>query len=299
MLNTVWRESRNIPSAINYDCYPYHLNPTTNLPYICAGLLQVMEIHNPFWPDLLLPIHNVDVAYKVWLANPRAWGQKVANLTWDYDPNDPSGSKIRDAFMEDSAARYLAALGIGKSFLDTSLRSVNSQLKGSQYLPNIKPSYSKPINGMIMGTPSSKGQVQLSANYNEHALIHEYAHSFQDNLSDEEKAELKKIISEFPPDQGSSLGGAYPGYGFTGISTFGNQQGAPTIHHNPSGDWGLADYFDYSMGGFQPDTQRFRSDVDKPWERIPEPILDFIRKKHPYTKPKDIYDTEEFKTMIP
>jgi len=55
MVATAFRESSYRPSATNYDCYPGHYNPATSKPYICAGLLQVMEFHVPNWTWLYYP----------------------------------------------------------------------------------------------------------------------------------------------------------------------------------------------------------------------------------------------------
>lgn len=63
MVSISYRESRFVPSAINYDCYPYHINPATGQPYICIGLLQVlgesMALQDPYY--------NVEISYQKWL----------------------------------------------------------------------------------------------------------------------------------------------------------------------------------------------------------------------------------------
>lgn len=75
MVATSWRESRFVPQATNYDCYPDNINPATGLPYICVGLLQVMEIHVQDWRLLQDPYYNVEVAYSLWLKKGnQPWG---------------------------------------------------------------------------------------------------------------------------------------------------------------------------------------------------------------------------------
>lgn len=74
MVRISYRESNYIPTATNYDCYPYHINPDTYQPYICAGILQVMEIHVPDWSRLYDPWYSADISYKLWLGGER-WGQ--------------------------------------------------------------------------------------------------------------------------------------------------------------------------------------------------------------------------------
>lgn len=76
MVSIAWPESNYIPTATNYDCYPNHINPITSKPYICVGLLQVMEIHVPDWTALWNPWYCVEVAYKLWLdRNMEPWGK--------------------------------------------------------------------------------------------------------------------------------------------------------------------------------------------------------------------------------
>ncbi len=60
MVWTSYRESRWTPGAINYDCYPYHF--TNGRPYICYGLLQLIER-----PDTLDPYYNIQESYNLWL----------------------------------------------------------------------------------------------------------------------------------------------------------------------------------------------------------------------------------------
>lgn len=75
MVATAYRESTYNPLATNYDCYPNHINPRTSAPYICVGLLQVMEIHVPNWTKLLDPWYNVEVSYRLWLdKRGQPWG---------------------------------------------------------------------------------------------------------------------------------------------------------------------------------------------------------------------------------
>lgn len=67
MVWIAYRESRWKTDAINYDCYPWHINPQTGSPYICAGLLQVIETNVDYWPSLLNPVQNVVEAYRIWV----------------------------------------------------------------------------------------------------------------------------------------------------------------------------------------------------------------------------------------
>lgn len=75
MVRIAYKESTYIPTATNYDCYPNHYNPRTGKPYICAGLLQLMEIHVENWQDLWNPWYNVEQAYRLWLeSGVKPWG---------------------------------------------------------------------------------------------------------------------------------------------------------------------------------------------------------------------------------
>lgn len=149
-------------------------------------------------------------------------------------------------------------------------------------------------------------KVNLPSDFTPHELLHEYFHAVQDNLSDEDKLKLQDLITNLPPD----------GTGQTGFTNY--PQGVPTQHHsvgqgystvdsngakigffnptnwkdangNPIKDYNsaLPTYIDYSVAGFQPYNQIFRSDIGHPWQDIPQPILDFIKERYPYQDPLD------------
>ena len=92
---------------------------------------------------------------------------------------------------------------------------------------------------------------------------HETLHAFEANLTDEELAELKAIISDNPPPAGD-----------------------PTRHHpptpgSPDRGTGLPAYFDYVFGSFLPETAEGVTIRGERTPAIPVPIMEFIRRTAP------------------
>lgn len=135
--------------------------------------------------------------------------------------------------------------------------------------------------------------ISLSTGQINHAtFLHESFHHLQDLLPEQEKQTLRELIAKNRPG------------GNEGFTNYPN--GLPQVHHPLGSDWDLADYVDYSgIGEFTPDREMFLTPSSTEVRPLlPQPILDFLKRKFPSTKsmvipgvpkmqPWDLGDEEE------
>lgn len=170
---------------------------------------------------------------------------------------------------KDIAKKYLSSIGLSPSIMDM----VPSQVISRSDMDKMSPGAFGVYN------PERKA-VYLTADAmnSPHAYIHEYFHALQDSLNPQDKDKLEELMQANPPEGNADTGFiGYPG-------------GAPTVHHSiwdTHDNYGLSSYIDYNYtNAYKPDAETFRSSVDQPWHKMPEPVLSFLQSKFPYIPQK-------------
>jgi hypothetical protein len=162
------------------------------------------------------------------------------------------------------AESIMASMGIGSSIFNIVPTLYSSTATG--YIPSIK--------GLSTGWVNISTRDPDGFNSAPKSFIHEHIHAFEDSLSPEEIVQIQELKKQNPIPYGPA-------------STYHN--GIPqslTGYFDQSGQYGDT----ISPQGVRPanngwnptpSTELFRSDITQSWKTVPEPILNFIRQRHP------------------
>lgn len=163
------------------------------------------------------------------------------------------------------AESILASMGIGSSFFDT-VPTLYTPME-TAYLPGKKIQGAVPFVNIKSIDPTGYNAAPK-------ALIHEHIHALEDSLSDEEIQQVEELKKQNPIPLGdASLYHQEIPESLTGYFDQSGQRGdtiSPNGVRPANKGWNPT-----------PSTELFRSDVAQDWKTVPEPILNFIRQRHP------------------
>jgi len=173
-----------------------------------------------------------------------------------------TGSNVKD---------YLKRLGLDPALLDKFPIDVYEDEEFNRIEPNAAAVFD-PATKRIMSAKTYADQPPI--------ILHELFHGIEDSFRETPDQDILENLMKLNPPEGRLNTGFtnYPG-------------GAPTTHHPVDSGWGLAAYIDYNhpKSTEVPYAEQFRNITgDKPWQKMPEPILEFLKKKFPDPNPDGI-----------